>query len=193
MAETQPNINADNQKKVSAMLVQLNERFVSLAKYTAEQFEKLAPQDSWRIPAMSPEIDKITEALSKAQGEYPELTCNRGGHHSRYADIEIMLAAVRKPFKENGLAVFQRETAVSENTYILNTTISHKSGQFLNSSIMVEISKVLKTGKTDLLQQFGSDMSYHKRYALQSILGIAPIQDGSDDNAGYKEEQGKGK
>ena len=187
MSESTANINIETNKDVSERVRQVNERLSAMAKYIADRFDKLSPSSLYYIPPMSEQIGEIAEALSKAQGEYPKLTCNRGGHHSRYADIEIMLAATRKALKENGLAILQIDTPVNKDTYILNTTLTHKSGQFFNSSIMVDVPTVLKQGKTDLLQQFGSDMSYHKRYALQAILGIAPVQDGSDDNAGFKE------
>lgn len=126
----------------------------------------------------SPEIGKIAEALAKAQGEMEQLTATRtakiptkdgGGYSYKYADLSDVLSVARKALSKNGIAIVQSyEIGVP---LILNTTMLHTSGEWLKSSLPVFITQTTRP------QEIGSLMTYMRRYALSSMVGLAAEED----------------
>lgn len=128
---------------------------------------------------MSVEINEISAALSAFQGglEQPKLekevkvkTKTGPGYSFKYADLSACCRAAAPGLKENGLAVAQ---IINEGKLI--TILSHKSGQWMKSELM------LPNPSTDY-QAYGSAITYLKRYSYCAILGI--VAD-TDDDANY--------
>jgi len=121
----------------------------------------------------SQELDAFAEAFAKAQGELTNPPKNKVNPHfnSRYVDLSDGLDVIRKTFSKNGLAVIQGTTFENEVT-ILTTRILHKSGQWMEWTYPVS--------GLDTHQKMGSAMTYARRYALFSIVGVA----GEDDDDG---------
>lgn len=126
---------------------------------------------------MSPQINELAAALSKAQGTI-------GGAHkdaknpfykSKYANLASVVDAIREPFAANGLS-FSQGTISAGASYTLRTVILHSSGQWLASSLTAA------PVKPDP-QSVGSLISYLKRYGLQAMCGVASIDDVDDDDA----------
>lgn len=125
---------------------------------------------------MSPEIDKISEALSQFQGsiEQPKLekevkvTMKSGGKYSfKYADLSACVKSAAPALKEHGLSVSQ---IINDGKLI--TLLSHTSGQWFKSELL------LPNQSADY-QAFGSAITYLKRYSYCAILGI--VADTDDD------------
>ena len=121
----------------------------------------------------SQELDAFAEAFAKAQGELVNPPKSKVNPHfnSRYVDLSDGLDVIRKTFSKNGLAVIQGTAFVNEVT-ILTTRILHKSGQWMEWNYPVS--------GLDTHQKMGSAMTYARRYALFSIVGVA----GEDDDDG---------
>lgn len=128
---------------------------------------------------MSAEINEISAALSAFQGalEQPKLekevkvkTKTGPGYSFKYADLSACCRAAAPGLKENGLAVAQ---IISEGKLI--TILSHKSGQWMKSELMLP-------NQTTDYQAYGSAITYLKRYSYCAILGI--VAD-TDDDANY--------
>ncbi len=136
-------------------------------------------------PSRSEEVDKLVEALAKAQGAFPEIERNRtvtvrpksGGqeYQFKYATLSAIIDAIRKPLSEAGLAYTQIISHDSDTGFYVLTTTLHFGNQFLSSK-----TPIIVEGSTN--QQFGSALTYMKRYALAAILGIAADED-DDGNA----------
>ncbi len=136
-------------------------------------------------PSRSEEVDKLVEALAKAQGAFPEIERNRtvtvrpksGGqeYQFKYATLSAIIDAIRKPLSEAGLAYTQIISHDSDTGFYVLTTTLHFGNQFLSSK-----TPIIVEGSTN--QQFGSALTYMKRYALAAILGIAADED-DDRNA----------
>jgi hypothetical protein len=119
-------------------------------------------------------------ALAKAQGTFPEIERNRtvkvvprsggAGYSFKYATFSAILAAVRKPLADNGLAFTQ---IISHDSvggfYVLTTTLYH-GNQFIASKV-----PLIAEGGSN--QQFGSALTYMKRYAFAAMLGISADED----------------
>lgn len=134
--------------------------------------EKFIPVNSF----MSAEINEISAALSQFQGsiEQPKLekevkvTMKSGGKYSfKYADLSACVKAAAPALKENGLSVSQ---IISDGKII--TLLSHKSGQWLKSELYLP-------QQSGNYQDYGSAITYLKRYSYCAILGI--VADTDDD------------
>lgn len=138
-----------------------------------------------RDPSRSFEIEKLVLALSKAQGAIGDIPRNRtvtvrpksGGqeYSFKYATLSAIIEAIKKPLADNGLAYTQVISHDADGGfYVLTTTLYH-GNQFLSSKV-----PLITEGATN--QQFGSALTYMKRYALAAMLGIAADED-DDGNA----------
>ena len=128
----------------------------------------------------SDNIEHLSTALATAQGALKNPPKNKVNPHfkSRYVDLSDGLDAIRECLSKNGLAFIQG-TSISDNMIVLNTRITHKSGQWLESDYPV--------GGLGRPQEMGSAMTYARRYALFSLVGVAG-EDDDDGNAAQSAE-----
>jgi hypothetical protein len=92
-----------------------------------------------------------------------------GSYRYRYADLGDVLSQARTVLARHGLAVFQVAQVVGEDVNVA-TTVMHTSGAHLTFAPFV-----LPAGTT--VQATGSSITYGRRYALMSILGLATDDD----------------
>jgi hypothetical protein len=127
-------------------------------------------------------IAALATALAKAQMELtnPEksLTGTLESHGGvtrsfRYAPLSSGLEIVRKTLGQHELAVIQA-TAVDPSSGFVNltTTLAHKSGEWISSDW-----PVCRTADTASPRRMGAALTYARRYALFTLVGIA----GEDD------------
>ena len=125
-------------------------------------------------------LGPLAAALAKAQAAYPAIertrevrvTTRTGGNYTfKYAPLDTILAAVRAPLSTNGLAITQLLDGPD-----LVTVLLHESGATLTAR------SPLPHHDGDTIQQYGSAITYLRRYALQAMLGIASEED-DDGNA----------
>jgi hypothetical protein len=123
-------------------------------------------------------IGTIAAALAKAQCELdnPERTLTatiteRGSERSfRYASLASGLDLVRKALGQQDIAVVQ-STAVEQGQIMLTTLLVHASGEWLSS-----LWPVCPTSESSAHLK-GAALTYARRYALFTLVGIA----GEDD------------
>lgn len=124
----------------------------------------------------SEETSELFDALSKAQGEFKEAEFDRSGNWGKYATLQSLRNATQEALTKYGLAVKQDPVSV-DGKYFIYTTLGHKSGQ--KSISCME----LRVAGPDM-QKLGAAITYGKRYAYSSILGIyAEEDDDGDSNA----------
>lgn len=128
----------------------------------------------------SENINELATALSKAQGEIrPAIKdSNNPFFKSKYADLASVWEVCREPLAKNGLCVSQHPTAEG-NTVTIETLVTHNSGQWMSS-------KLSMTSKEATPQGIGSAITYARRYALSSIVGIASEEDDDGNAATHK-------
>jgi hypothetical protein len=124
-------------------------------------------------------------ALAKAQGAIGDIPRNRtvtvqpksGGqaYHFKYATLSAIIDAIKKPLADNQLAYTQLITHDADGGFYVLTTTLYLGNQFISSKV-----PLIAEGGTN--QQFGSALTYMKRYALAALLGIAADED-DDGNA----------
>lgn len=129
----------------------------------------------------SPEIGHLAEALAKAQADFPEISRNRevtvrtkaGSEYKfRYATLDTILSCTRRPMADSGLSLTQL-IETHDGHVVLKTVLLHSSGQWIMSETPIPVSM----GP----QEFGSMLSYMRRYAISAILNLAS-QDDDDGN-----------
>ena len=123
------------------------------------------------------DLGPLALALARAQVAFPpvrrdkhvHVTTKAGsGYDFDYAPLESIIEATRGPLSANGLAVVQ---VLDEDSLV--TRLIHESGASLTGRIDLP--------RTDGMQEMGSAITYLRRYALQSILGVA-AEDDDDGN-----------
>jgi hypothetical protein len=124
----------------------------------------------------SESIELLIKALSSFQAEVvqPKKTeentfFKKGGKSSKYADLAGYFDASLRLLAKFGLAITQTNKS-NEKDVILETTLMHTSGQWIASELPLIISK-------NDMQGLGSAITYARRYALGSILGMAHEDD----------------
>lgn len=119
-------------------------------------------------------IGPLAAALAKAQAAYPPIPRDRevevqtrtgGKYKFKYAPLDTILNAVRKPLSDNGLAI----TQLLDGGH-LTTVLFHETGAYLSASMP------LPNGDGSP-QSLGSAITYLRRYSLQAMLGIAAEED----------------
>src|SRR3954452_4212266 len=134
--------------------------------------------------ASSGSLSKIARALAKAQAELknPEksLTATIPSAFPRdqsrtfqYASLASGLEIVRKCLSRQEIATVQTTTIEPESNLIkLTTTLLHTSGEWISSDW-----PVCATSETAIPHRMGAALTYARRYALFTLVGIA----GEDD------------
>src|SRR5436305_10489767 len=138
----------------------------------------------WLMQRSSPTIGAIAGALAKAQIELanPEksLTAtirspfpDQADRSFRYAPLSIGLDLVRKSLGRHEIATVQT-TSIDESAGLirLTTTLAHSSGEWLASDW-----PVCPVSETAAPHRMGAALTYARRYALFTLVGIA----GEDD------------
>ena len=123
-------------------------------------------------------IDKLAAALSKAQSVITFAAKDTANpfFKSKYADLASVWEACRKALTDNGLSVIQSPSAEGPKVTV-TTTLLHASGQYITSELTM-------TAAANTPQGVGSTITYARRYALSSMVGVA--QDDDDGNAASK-------
>lgn len=129
-------------------------------------------------------VNELATALAKAQGTIKGAVKDAENPHfrSRYADLASVWDACRDALSKNGLSVVQAPRGVAtEGGWVVEveTRIMHASGQWVGDTITVPVSKPDAQG-------LGSALTYARRYALASFVGVAPEDDDGNAAVGGK-------
>jgi hypothetical protein len=130
----------------------------------------------------SESIKQIAAALAKAQSVMHGATKDRTNpaFKTAYATLQSVIEAARGPLNENGISFLQSPGAIDDNTISITTTLLHESGEWLRERFCIPFEK-----RTP--QSVGSAISYGRRYALMSFLGMPAVDD--DGEAAMPREQ----
>lgn len=131
----------------------------------------------------SENINELFGALSKAQGEMTAATKRNVNpfYKSKYADLSCVREAYQDALTKYGLCLMQSQTMNDQGKLFLITTLGHSSGQWIKSILPIVVSPD-GSRKGNPLHELGSAITYIRRYAITSLLGIAS-EDEDDGNA----------
>ena len=137
----------------------------------------------------SDSIVKLSAALVKVQAELKSAQMDAVNPflHNHYASLGSIIDASRPILAKNGLAVTQLSVggpdASGGHVVGVQTVLVHESGEYLSELMTLPIGE--EKGKS-MAQVAGSIITYLRRYALASILGIYADED-TDGNAPAKQ------
>ncbi len=107
----------------------------------------------------------LHQKLHRAKLAIGKVVKNAQNHHSKYADLNAIMAEVEPVLLENGLVLLQPIQANSVCTQIID----------IDSGAMIVSIMDLPQGITP--QQMGSAITYYRRYTLQSALSLQAVDD----------------
>lgn len=124
----------------------------------------------------SESIKELATALCSFQGEVEKINkeATNPFFKSKYATLANILDVIREPLHKNGLSFVQFPTG----QFGLVTRLMHNSGEWLEAEYEMQPTK-------NTPQEIGSCITYMRRYALGSILGLN-IDEDDDGNAASK-------
>jgi hypothetical protein len=112
-------------------------------------------------------MSELTKALIGFHKAVDKIEKNARANYGKFADLANVLSTVTPALHANGLAITQ--TFLEDS---LVTTLHHTSGETLNSTVKLYI----QDGR-NITQEWGKAVTYQRRYAICSILGIVADMD----------------
>lgn len=121
-------------------------------------------------------ISELVKALINAQMEFAPLEKSATNPHfkNKFVPLHEVVQSVLPILNNNGLALSQFPTTTPDGSPGLTTMLLHESGQFLEHTMP------LLSAKNDPQGQ-GSAITYARRYAMMSVLGLV----GDEDDDGH--------
>jgi len=122
----------------------------------------------------SESIKELATALCEFQGAVEKIKKSETNPYfkSKYASLSDILDVIRQPLADNELSFVQ----FPKGKYGLETMLMHTSGEWLSESYEMEPTKHDPQGA-------GSVITYQRRYALGSILGLNIDEDDDGNKA----------
>jgi DNA topoisomerase VI subunit B len=132
---------------------------------------------------ISESVKELATALAKAQAQLkPAIKDSTNPHFkSKYADLGAVWDACRKVLADNGLSIVQMPTDSTEGRVGLTTVLMHTSGEYIGTTVSTRLQQ-------DSAQGVGSALTYLRRYALASMVGVVADED-DDGNAASQPRQ----
>lgn len=130
----------------------------------------------------SEQINELVAAIVKAQLKMVPASKDHVNPYfkSKYADLPSCWESVGC-FREEGIAIVQSPMEGPDGFIILDTQLSHISGQWMRSRLKIRVAK-------DDPQGYGSAITYARRYALGCMTGLVTEED-DDGNAASQPQQ----
>jgi hypothetical protein len=129
----------------------------------------------------SAEVGLLMAALARAQSrmQNPGFDRTNPHYHNRYPSLAEVRNTVLPPLTAEGIAVTQLPTTPQEGMVGVTTGLWHTSGQYLCSTLAMPVPAKVVKGERQLLdpQDYGSALSYCRRYALLAVCGVAGDED----------------
>lgn len=130
-------------------------------------------------------IDLVSAALVECQGKLKSASMDATNpfFKSRYATLGAVIEASREALASCGLAILQKPI-IKGSEVSVSTDIVHKSGQWLHCETMTL--SFNESERNSDAQLAGSIITYLRRYAWSTVLGIYADEDDDGNSAPQK-------
>lgn len=115
-------------------------------------------------------MKNLIKALSDFQNECPIIHKDTKGHNYTYADLPQIFSVINPLLKKHKLCF----TQLLQDSGIKTILFHVESGESLESFTTIPL---VKLGAMNDYQSYGAGVSYFRRYALSSCLGIVTDKD----------------
>ena len=160
---------------------EMAEKFIPIKEVKKIENVQSEPQIISGETEIGGDIGGLAGALAKCQGEFTAVHKGTSAHNYSYADIAAVLLSSSKITSKHGIAVTQVNLSKIVDNVLLTgvkTILMHESGGYITGEVFMPTEK---TKMNSLVQMFGVNCTYMRRYGLQSALGLATTDnDGSD-------------
>jgi hypothetical protein len=112
-------------------------------------------------------MSELTKALIQFHKDVDKIDKNARGNYGKFADLSNVLSTVTPALLKNDLVLVQEFDGDK-----LYTVLRHISGEFISSGCNL----ILSEGRNKT-QEWGKAVTYQRRYAICSILGIVADMD----------------
>lgn len=139
----------------------------------------------------SEELNLLAPALARAQNQIGGVALDDYNPHFEkgYASLQRVILTVLPILQVNELSITQGLGGEKgdDNFVNITTLLMHSSGQYVGSDFRIPARPVMKRGETEPgpvnAQSVGSAITYGRRYAILSLLGIAADKDDDGNRA----------
>lgn len=121
----------------------------------------------------SQEIANLFKALCECKKDFVPLSKNKKGYGYNYTPLDSVIDMLNTVLPKHGINFVQFPSTIGEN-YALTTRIFHESGEWMEDTIIFNMTEISKANDT---QKLGASITYFRRYALSAIFGIASDED----------------
>lgn len=128
----------------------------------------------------------LLKSLAAFQYECPIIHKDTSGYNYTYADLPKIISTIMPLLQKHNLCFSQPIMGTQLRTIIYHT----ETGESLESITDIP---VIDLSKMNRYQSFGSGITYYRRYALSSILGIVTDKDNDASGEQVKDEIGEEK
>ena len=123
----------------------------------------------------SDEVKELYEALINARADISNLYPSSSGYGYDYVPLEKIIDMLKAVLPKHGLNWIQLPSQGIDTASVgLTTRIFHKSGQWLEDTVIIPATEVKGTNAS---QKLGASITYFRRYALCAAFGIAGDKD----------------
>ena len=122
----------------------------------------------------SESINTLLKSLTMAQSEYPTLPKDKKGYGYNYTDLDTVITTIKPIFEKNKLGFIQSLTTLENGKNGITTRIFSVEGEWIEDTIALPD---VAMAKTNAAQNLGASITYMRRYALCSMLGISSDED----------------
>ena len=112
-------------------------------------------------------MSELTKALIKFHQQVDKIDKNARGNYGKFADLANVLSTITPTLHANGLVITQ--TFLEDS---LVTTLRHVSGESESST-----TKLYMADGRNVTQEWGKAVTYQRRYAICSIVGLVADMD----------------
>jgi len=113
----------------------------------------------------------LYKALAEFQQEVPVIHKGTSGYGYSYADLPAIFEIINPLLKKHGLGFYQAVNGTSIQTVVFHIESSEKIGSETTIPQNVQLAKMNE------FQVLGSAITYIRRYALSSLLGLVTDKD----------------
>jgi len=113
----------------------------------------------------------IYKAIADFQQEVPVILKETTGFGYKYADLPAVFEVINPLMKKHGLGFYQAVNDTSVKTVVFHV----ESGESIESA--TSIPQGVQLAKMNQFQVLGSAITYIRRYALSSLLGLVTDKD----------------
>jgi hypothetical protein len=180
-------LTIDSETRVSEMRAsetRISDTESQLKALTALQtYARQIARKEFSYNIMSPQVNELVKSIVEFKKNMPEMKTDKtAGGRYRYQSFPALISAISSDLAKYNISFFQPIHTLGDKTYVISLLL-HTSGQYIRSLTIIPdkytmAGKVINTNEN--LQAMGGAITYTKRHALKSLLGI----DADDDTDG---------